>query len=373
MTVSRSKGAAASPGASAFPGVVPVFPRVKPTAGMYESFYFRAVAPDEPVGAWIRYTVHKRPGEDPTGSLWCTVFDASRGAPFMHKHTTAELSVPPGNWIAIGSPPSAQAAPPAETPAHSPREVATDEGGVFGPGLAEGRCGPARWRLRFESDEPELRHLKQGWLYRAPLPRTKLTSPSPAARLQGTIKLPGRTLELDGWRGMVGHNWGSEHAERWIWLHGTGFDEDGSAWIDVALGRVLVAGRMTPWMASGAISLAGRRIRLGGLGARGVKVAESAARCSLVLPGEGGIAVEAHVDVPPGTAAGWHYADPVPRGREGGTSEHDVVNCSISRLALNVRPRGAAATALHARHGGAYELGMREHDHGVPLAPFSDG
>jgi hypothetical protein len=28
---------------------------------------------------------------------------------------------------------------------------------------------------------------------------------------------------------------------------------------------------------------------------------------------------------------------------------------------------------LRAAHGGAYELGMREHDHGVPIAPFSDG
>ena len=29
---------------------------------MYESFYLRAVSPEEPVGVWIRYTVHKRPG-----------------------------------------------------------------------------------------------------------------------------------------------------------------------------------------------------------------------------------------------------------------------------------------------------------------------
>jgi hypothetical protein len=28
---------------------------------------------------------------------------------------------------------------------------------------------------------------------------------------------------------------------------------------------------------------------------------------------------------------------------------------------------------LASPHGAAYELGMREHDHGVPLAPFDDG
>jgi hypothetical protein len=309
---------------------------------MYESFYLRAVAPDAPVGAWIRYTVHKRPGHTPSGSLWCTVFDASAGAPFMHKLTSTQLAKPAGGWI----------------------EIAGDS--RLGPGVAEGTCGPARWSLRFSSDQPELRHLKQAWLYKAPLPRTKLTSPAPAARFEGTIELPDRTLRLDGWRGMVGHNWGSEHAERWIWLHGIGFQEDPSAWIDVALGRVLVAGRMTPWLASGAISLEGRRVRLGGLAARGLKVVENPFRCTLSLPGESGLCVEAHINTPPGASAGWRYADP-----DGG--EHDVVNCSIAALALNVRPRGEAARTLHTPQGAAYELGMREHDHGVPLAPFDDG
>jgi hypothetical protein len=322
--------------------------------GMYESFYLRAVAAEEPVGVWFRYTVHKRPGQSPQGSLWCTVFDASAGSPFMHKCTTEELTVPPGGWIEIGG------------------------DSRLGPNGAEGVCGEARWSLRFTGEEPELRHLKQAWLYRAPLPRTKLTSPCPSTRFEGTVELPGRTLQLDGWRGMVGHNWGSEHAERWIWLHGVGFQEDKAAWLDVALGRVLVAGRLTPWLASGAISLDGRCTRLGGLGARGLRVAESASRCTLSLPGEGGLTVEAHVDTPVGAAAGWRYADP-----DGG--EHDVVNCSVAKLALNVRPRtkkgtsGEAATTLHTDHGAAYELGMRtlqgtgEHDHGVAIAPFADG
>ena len=63
------------------------------------------------------------------------------------------------------------------------------------------------------------------------------------------VELGGREpLRVDGWPGMVGHNWGSEHAERWIWLHGVAFDGD-DAWLDLALGRVRVAGRLTPWLA----------------------------------------------------------------------------------------------------------------------------
>jgi hypothetical protein len=346
--------------------VAAIYPKAPIEKGMYESFYLRAVAPDEPLGAWLRYTVHKPPGRAPQGSLWCTIFDPAWGAPFMHKHTTTQLAVPADGWIRIGEPGT--------------------EGGRFGPTAAEGSCGPAHWSLRIAQAEPELRHLRQSWLYRTPLPRTKLTSPAPAADFDGTIELPDRTIELRGWRGMVGHNWGSEHAERWIWLHGLDFAEDRTAWLDVALGRVLVAGRLTPWLASGALSLGGRRVRLGGLGARGVQVAESPARCSLTLPGEDGLLVQAHVDNRPGAIAGWRYADP-----DG--DERDVVNCSVARLSLNVRPRGAAAQTLRTGHGAAYELGTRtlagtphrggqanERNRGVSLArlprrwaPFDDG
>ncbi|HEX4527347.1 MAG TPA: hypothetical protein VH108_11480 [Gaiellaceae bacterium] len=305
---------------------------------MYESFYLRVVSPDEPVAVWIRYTVHKRPGHEPKGSVWCTVFDVRRGAPFTAKVTTEQLKAPDGGWIAIG------------------------EESEFRPGKAWGSCGQARWSLRFDSGEPELRHLVPNLLYRLPLPRTKLTSPAPAARFHGTVELAGRdAIELLGWSGMVGHNWGSEHAERWIWLHGVDFEGTPGTWIDVALGRLRIAGRMTPWVANGVLSLEGRRVRLGGLFAGDVKVSESAAGCTLRLPAEHDMTLEAEVEVPAGSSAGWRYADP-----DGG--EHDVINCSVAALELRLGSRTFRTT-----HGAAYELGMREHDHGVPIAAFPDG
>jgi hypothetical protein len=311
---------------------------------MYESFYLRAVAPAEPVGAWVRYTVHKRPGESARGSVWCTVFDARRERPWMFKITTEELDAPQDAWIAIGE-------------------------SRLGDGFAAGECGGTRWSLRIEADEPELRHLPRGWMYRAPLPRTKLKSPAPNARFAGTIELPnGRTLAVDGWRGMVGHNWGAEHAERWIWLHGVGFAQDESAWLDVALGRIRVAGRLTPWVANGALGIAGERHRIGGLRARGLQVREDTEGCTLSMPGPKGLLIEATVAVPRDSSAGWKYTDPKgPR--------HEVANCSVARVELDVSgPGELSARRLTSAHGGAYELGMRpgEH-HGVPIAPFSDG
>jgi len=332
---------------------------------MYESFYLRAVDPGRPRGVWIRYTVHKRPGEAPRGSLWLTYFDARRPAPFTQKLTTAGLSVPAGGWIAVGA------------------------DSAFGPGGAGGACGGARWELAFTSREPPLWHLPRRWMYRVGLPRTKLTSPAPAARFSGTLVVPAsdataqpsvavadraterpapatETIELDGWPGMVGHNWGAEHAERWIWLHGVCFAEDPEAWLDVAIGRVRVAGGTTPWVANGAVALGGERHRLGGLGARGLLVAEAPGHCRLSLPGPGGLTVEAHVHSPGGAIAGWRYVDP-----EGGG--HEVANCSIAELALTLHRPGRASQTLRTDHGAAYELGMRGGGHGVALAPFGDG
>ena len=271
------------------------------------------------------------------------MFDGDAPGPWMHKLTSDQLTAPDGGWVAVG------------------------EDSRIGPGRAEGRCGEAEWSLRFATLEPELRHLRPDWLYRAPLPRTKLTSPAPAARFDGRLTLPGgERIELRDWPGMVGHNWGAEHAERWIWLHGIAFAEQPEAWLDVALGRLRVAGRMTPWVANGALFIGGRLHRVGGLGARGLHVDERPDGARMKLVGRGGLALDAHVRVPDGAAAGWRYADP-----DGG--EHDVVNCSIAALEIDAHLPGAERVALRTAHGCAYELGMRERDHGVTLAPFGDG
>ncbi len=319
------------------------FPVASLRAGMYESFFARAVSPDEPEAVWIRYTVHKRPGRAATGSVWCTVFDGRRDEPLMLKLTTDAIRATPESWIEIG---------------------AENE---IGPGALKGCCGEARWSLRFDAREPGFRHLSPDLLYRLPLPRTKLTSPAPIASFNGTLRFAGGGgLEVNGWSGMVGHNWGSEHAERWIWLHGLDFAGAPDAWIDLAVGRLRIAGRMTPWIANGALSYEGRRFRLGGLFARGLRVTESPGGCTLRVAGEGGLTLDIRAVVPAGSAAGWRYADPT-----GG--QHDVINCSIAALEMHLSGLGQQPRTLCTAHGGVYELGTRERDHGVPVAPFPDG
>ncbi|HTA35374.1 MAG TPA: hypothetical protein VK761_01565, partial [Solirubrobacteraceae bacterium] len=136
-----------------------MFPQARKRSGMYESFYLRAVAPREPLGVWIRQTVSKAPGARASGEIWCTVFDGARGRPLMQKLTDGSVSVPAGGMIATAD------------------AGERSQGARLGATGADGACGEVAWSLRCAPLAPELRHLPREWLYRAPLPRTKLTSP----------------------------------------------------------------------------------------------------------------------------------------------------------------------------------------------------
>ena len=300
-------------------------------AGHYESFYLKLCHPSEPLGAWIRYTVHKRPGAAPTGSLWFTLFDA--GGPRAAKLTLPGPDSGAGDWLRVGE-------------------------ARIGPDGARGSIGDeVVWELRIEAREPPLLHLPRPWLYGAPLPRTKLASLAPSAFLSGRLSVDGRELPVDGWRGMVGHNWGAQHAERWIWLHGISADGD---WLDAAIGRVRLGPLTTPWVASGALSVGGERHPL-----RRAQVTEQPDRCTFTLSG-GGVDVRGSVSAPRERFVGWVYADP-----DG--SEHHTVNCSICDMRLRVSRRDGSAGELVVSGGAAYELGMRERDHGMAVRGDLDG
>ncbi len=66
------------------------FPDVPASRGHYESFYLKAGHPEEPIAVWIRYTIHKRPGAQPRGSVWFTLFDARAGKPPRASKVTVE-------------------------------------------------------------------------------------------------------------------------------------------------------------------------------------------------------------------------------------------------------------------------------------------
>jgi hypothetical protein len=318
---------------------------VAPGRGHYESFYLRASHPTEPLGVWVRHTLHKPPGGPVSGSLWFTLFEAE--GPSASKLTVGEeqVSVPDGGYVRIG-------------------DSSLVPGRAVGSAPSE-RLSPS-WDLSFEDGAQAFRHLPRGWMYKAPVPRTKTLSPHPSTTFTGTVTVGDRVIEVDGWRGMIGHNWGAEHAERWIWTNGMGFDGHPEAYLDAAIGRIRIGPWTTPWIGNGVLFLDGVEHRLGGPErARATVVRETPHGAQIVLPGKG-VRVSGRVGAPVEQFVGWEYADP-----DGGG--HNTVNCSIASMTLTVERTGGAPIEMHTDHGATYELGMRETDHGMPIQPFPDG
>lgn len=322
------------------------YPDVSITKGHYESYYLKAASPGGGRALWIRHTVHKRPGAEPTASVWFTYFDRDAEAPLAAKETFGgeRLSTPQGGWLAVAD-------------------------SAIGPGKAEGSVkggsSPVSWSLRFAAEGEPCRYLPE-FMYRSPVPKTKFVAPVPNTRFSGEVVIGDERLEVSEWPGMIGHNWGSEHAERWVWLEGTGFEEDPDAYFDTGAARVRLGGRVLPWMAAGKLRLDGETHDLGGpFRVRSTEVDARPGTCGFVLPGRTA-SVRGRLSAPVDRFVGWIYADP-----DG--SEHHTINCSICDLELTVQRRGLPDRALTLSGAGAFELGMRETDHGIPIQPFPDG
>jgi hypothetical protein len=322
------------------------FPELGHGKGHYESFYIKATRPGGGQAIWIRHTVHKRPDHELTGSVWATVFDAGAPGPRATKVTVPaeQVSVPAGAYIEVS-------------------------GARLAPGSAAGAALTPElelsWDLTFDEGPEPFRHLPYDFLYGAPLPRTKLLSPHPDARFSGVVTVARERIELDSWPGMIGHNWGAEHAQRWIWMHANELGGDG-AFFDAGLGRIKVGPLTTPWIGNAVLALDGERHRLGGLDRiRSTKVDERPTACEFELAGKD-VRVHGRVGSEPRNFIAWVYADPV-------GPEHNTVNCSISDLELEVERKGREPHRLRCNGAAAYELGMHETDHGIPLQPYPDG
>jgi hypothetical protein len=307
-----------------------------PVAGRYESWFVSArdTEPGRPPRAlWIRHTAH-RPAAAKTasGALWCTVFDPSGGAPAAVKQSLAE-PLPGG-------------------PAH-----------FKGEARARGRM--AEWELTLTGAEPPMRHLRPAALYRLPLPKTKLEAPVPDGSASGQVVLDGALVDVVGWRATVGHNWGAEHAERWVWLHAAGFEDEPDTWLELAIARVRVGGTLTPWIAFGAVEHAGQRFPLGGLGhVAGVRVLARPGRLEAIVPGgRVDIRVAVHADLE--QTIGFRYAGI-------GANDREVLHAGLADVHLHIRRPGRSSAELAATAGGAYELGGSDFTRVVPLQAYPD-
>lgn len=299
----------------------PRIPGAALAAALYESHYLTAVDPAGGRALWLRHTALKRAGRPGRPTTWLTWFDRAAPAPVALRVTAEEAVGPPG-------------------PAWSRSSL-----GTFGPVAAAGTIAGASWSLGWTGVEPEVAYLPARWLYDRPLPRAGGAALVPVALVSGTLALPdGSGVAIDGWPGMVGHNWGSEHAERWLWLHAGGLGADGRGWLDVAIARVRIGPLLSPWIAGGAVMLDGTR-RTPAPGRR-VRVSTPGERTLVALTLTGGDRLELEIAAPPASTVTWDYASPRDEART-------VRNCLVADA--TVRAGGRPARQVSGRF--AVEIG----------------
>jgi hypothetical protein len=297
------------------------------TAG-YESWFLSARDPASPRALWIRHTRHRPAAGPESAALWCTVVDRGLGPrPAVVKEVFGDF------------PPDAAA---------GPRRF---RGGA----AMNGRT--ARWDLAISGRSGPLRPLRPAALYRAPLPRTKLEASVPDGVITGALEVDGHAVDVSGWRGTVGHNWGSEHADSWVWLHTAGFAATPDGWLELVLARIRVGRVRLPWTAMGALSLGGEPIPLGGLGRRPLVVAHPG-RLTAGIPSPRG-RLRVTVTTAGEDAVAVAYADP-----SGGTRavRH------AARAAVELTWPGLALSG-----SGAYEFGTSQGLGKVGLVPLPPG
>ncbi len=300
----------------------------------YESWFVSARDPVSPRALWIRHTRH-RPRQGPESfALWCTVIDPDLGQPpAMVKQVFSAF------------PPDAAA----------------------GPGRFRGQAAlgqqTTRWDLAIIGGQPPLRPLRPPVLYRAPLPRTKLEASVPDGQVTGMLDIGGRGVSVSGWRGTVGHNWGSEHADSWVWLLAAGFGTAPQAWLELVLARIKVGPARSPWTAMGALSLGGEPIVLGGLGRR-PRVDARPGRLTASIPSPRA-RLQLSVTTDDDAAVAVAYTDP-----RGGT--RTVRHAALASVELTLHRPGDRELTLSSSRG-AYEYGTRHGTPGIVPQPLPEG
>jgi hypothetical protein len=304
------------------------------TSPGYESWFLSARDPLAQRALWIRHTrLRLRDGRE-SAALWCTVADRGSGQP-----PAAVKQV-----FADGD---------------RPGTVGPDR--FQGDAVLDGRA--AHWDLALSSKEPPLRPMRPAALYRTPVPRTKLIAVIPDGLADGTVGIDGRVIDVSGWRVTAGHNWGSEHADSWVWLHAAGFPGAPEGWLELVLAKVRVGPALLPWTAFGALKLGSELIPLGGLG-RKATASPAPGQLSATVRGQGA-RLTVTVTARPEDTVTVPYEDP-----GGGT--RTVRHAALARVELTVERAGAAAVTL-ATDDVAYEYGTSGPVPGLACMPLPEG
>jgi hypothetical protein len=320
--------------------------------GHVESWFLKANDPRGARAVWLKSTVFARADGrvPPVAEAWAIVFDRERG------HVATKTSVPfERARFSKGT-----------------LDVAVD-GCELSLGRAHGEVASGGRRIAYDlTVGPErakpIVHLPSLALYETPFPATKIVTPLADALLGGELRVQRspqhdeERWDLDGWRAMIGHNWGRGHAHLYAWSHISSWDD--GAPDDLVFEGVSARVRMGPVLSPMAtaifLRLGGEQIDLNGkelLGRNRGLI--SLRRWEATARGDGGVRVGVELAAETDDFVGLHY--PNPRG-----AMTYCLNTKLARARLDITLRGGRNISITSR-AAALEIGTRDPNHGVRM------
>lgn len=314
--------------------------------GHVESYFFRANDPERPRALWLKATIHQPLAGDRVAELWCIAFDGER-------HRT---------WANRATVPYEEASFSADRIEVAGASFSLSEHGSAA-GELESRNGsdPCKWNVHFDAEAGHLGAplcmLPTRRLVDAPFPKSKLLTPMPLLRFRGTVSAFGEEMNVDGWHGMQGHNWGQEHAWEYAWgqCHFLDAELEPFCTVEAFSGRLRIARRTTPIISGMVVRRDGKEYRFDRL----VDLWRQSARIddlswTLKMRGRHGTA-RLEMKARPDDMVCLGYGNP------DGRLSH-CFNSKLARVSLRVSPHHGPSFECTSEHGGALELLRNEPD-----------
>lgn len=323
--------------------VDPLAPAVRPGRGpLVESYFLKANAPEHREAIWIKHTFFVPPdGTGAKASAWAIHFDAESDTRRAFKET----------WP-IG----------ATTWSRDGLDLRFGDC-TLERGRARGRlrddAGSIAWDLGFEDEGPPL-VLLPSLLLRGPVPKVKFLSPMPDATFGGRLAIDGRERDAEGWKGMLGHNWGPRHGEQYAWTHCNLFDEAPESVFEAGCASLQIAGLRTPLLTTATLRHQGRLYELThSLSLRRRRSDLSNTRWFFSLA-EPPVRIEGVVQCTRDEMVGLYYDNP------DGTVTY-CLNSKIAHVRLFLYEEGCSDVVLSSGSA-ALEIGTADPHHGVWMA-----
>jgi hypothetical protein len=341
-----SASASTDPRAATFGPWASVRYRAGARRGHVESWFLKANDPRGRRAVWLKWTIWagQRAPDRAVAEAWAIAFGTAHG------HVATKTSVPfdRGSFDGEG--------------------LGVDiDGCVLSGGAARGRVESGGRSVAYDLTiaplEGPLAHFPAEWMYSGPLPSQKIVSPVPHGLVSGEVRVGGEATgerwTLDGWPGMVGHNWGRGHSESYAWGHCNAWDGEDDVVVEGLSARVRVGPLLTPTTTLVCVRHHGVRYDLTGLASLvRNEGAISPRRWTLHARGPR-IDVEGELWADTEDFVGLFYPNP------DGTMCH-CLNSKLAHARVTLCIAGRAPRELRSTRA-ALEIGTRDPNHGVRM------